>query len=60
MVVALVQADARLIEDIQNAHERRADVRRQANTLAFTAGKRRRRTGKRQIFETHVAQKAET
>jgi len=28
--------------------------------LAFTAGKRRRRTGKRQIFETHVAQKAET
>ena len=47
VVVALVQTDARLVEDVQHAHQRRADVRRKADALALAARKRRRRAGKR-------------
>ena len=42
VVVALVQADGRLVEDIQNAHEARADLRGQPDALALAAGERGR------------------
>ena len=37
VVVALVQADGRLIEDIENTHQARADLRRQTDALGFAA-----------------------
>ena len=38
VVIPLVQADGRLVEDIQNADEARADLRGQPDTLALAAG----------------------
>ena len=40
LVVALVQADGRLIEHVHHAHQARANLARQTNTLGFTAGER--------------------
>ena len=40
VVVALVQADRRLVEDVENAHQARTDLRGKADALAFAAGKR--------------------
>ena len=37
VVVALVQADRGLVEDVEHAHQRRADLRRQADPLRLTA-----------------------
>jgi hypothetical protein len=39
-VVALVQADGRLVENVQHADETRPDLRRQANALRLAAGQR--------------------
>ena len=38
LVVALVQADAGFVEDIQHAHQGRADLGGQPDALAFAAG----------------------
>ena len=59
VVVALVQADGRLVEDIEHAHQARADLRRQTDTLRFAAGERRARARERQVFQTYRAQEAE-
>ena len=53
-VVALVQPDARFVENIQNARERAADLRGEADTLRFAARKPHRRTGKRKILQSYV------
>ena len=37
-VVALVQADRRLVEDVEHAGQARADLRGQPNALALAAG----------------------
>ena len=42
VVVALVQADAGLVEDVEHADERRADLRGQADALRLAAGERGR------------------
>ena len=42
VVVALVQADRRLVEDVQHAHQLAADLRRQPDALCLAAGQRRR------------------
>ena len=55
-----MQTDARLIEDIQHAHEGRADLRRKPDALTFTAGERTRRARKRQIAKTDAFQKAQS
>ena len=44
-VVALVQPDAGLVEDVEHAHQRGADLRGQADALALAAGERGRRAG---------------
>ena len=36
-VVALVEADRRLVEDVQDAHQRRADLGRQPDALRLAA-----------------------
>ena len=60
VVVALVQADARLVQHIQNARQRAADLCRQPDALAFAAGQRCRPAGQRQVAKTHALQKAQT
>ena len=59
VVVALVQSDGRLVEDIEDAHQARADLRRQTDALRFAAGERRARARERQVFESYRAQEAE-
>ena len=53
-VVPLMEADAGLVEDIQNAHQRRAYLGRQPDSLALPAGKGSGGAGERQIVEPHV------
>ena len=59
VVVALVQADGRLVEDIEHAHQARADLRRETDALRLAAGERCARARERQVFQTHRAQEAE-
>ena len=49
IVVTLVQADARLIEHVEHAGQRTADLGRQTDALALAAGQRSRTAGERQI-----------
>ena len=58
VVIALMQANARLIQDIQHSDKSGSDLRREAYALRFTAGQRTSRTGKREIIESNIEQKA--
>ena len=58
-VVALVQADARLVEDVEHAHQAGADLRRQADALRLAAGERVGGAVERQIVESDIDQEAE-
>ncbi len=42
-IVARMQADGRLVEDVEHAGQAAADLAGQANALRFAAGERRRR-----------------
>ena len=55
-VVALVQADRRLVEHIEHARQPRADLRSEPDALALAARQRARRARQRQIVEPDVAQ----
>ncbi len=57
-VVLLVQADRRLVEDVQHAHQRRSDLGRQPDALRLSAGQRRRRPIDGQVIEPDVDQEA--
>ena len=59
VVVALVQSDGRLVENVEHAHQARADLRRQTDSLALAAGERCRRARERQIPESDGLQKFE-
>ena len=59
VVVPLVQADGRLVEDIEHAHEAGADLGGQADALALAAGEGGRGPGQRQIAEAHVLEEAQ-
>ncbi len=58
-VVARMQADRRLVENVEHADQPAADLPGQANPLRLAAGKRRRGALERQIIEADVLQKAE-
>ena len=58
-VVALVQADRRLVEDVEHADQARADLGRQANALAFPARQRAGGPIQRQVVEADVHQEPE-
>lgn len=58
-VVALVQADRGLVEDIKHVDQLRADLRGEADTLALAARERTRRTRQRQVAQPHVHQEAQ-
>ena len=58
-VVALVQADRRLVEDVEHAGQVRADLRREADALAFAARQRRGAAAEREIADADVVQEAQ-
>ncbi len=59
VVVALVQADRRLVEDVEDADEARADLRREPDALRLAARERARRPVEREVVEADVEQEAE-
>ena len=56
LVVPLVEADRRLVEDVEDADEPAADLAGQADPLRLAARQRRRRPGQRQVVEADVEQ----
>ncbi|VWM05150.1 Uncharacterised protein [Collinsella intestinalis] len=60
LVIALMQADGGLIQDVEHAHEARADLGRQADALGLAARKRRGGAIERQIVQADIHQEAKT
>ncbi len=58
-VVALVQADRRLVEDVEHADERRPDLGRQPDALRLATAQRRRRALHRQVADADVLQEVQ-
>ena len=56
-VVALMQADRRLVEHVHDAGQSRADLACETNALRFAAGQRIRRAVEREVIEPDVVQK---
>ena len=59
LVVARVESDGRLVEDIEDSGEPRADLGREADALHLAAGEGRRRTVEREVVESDVEQELE-
>ena len=55
-VVALVQADRRLVEDVEHADELRADLRRQPDALRLAARERLRGAVEREVADADVVE----
>ena len=58
-VVALVEADAGFVEDVEHADERRADLGGEADALGFAARQRGRGPPQREVAHADVGQKAQ-
>ena len=58
-VVALVQADGGFVEDVEYAHQGRADLRGQTDALRFAAGERAGAARKGQVVKAHIREKAQ-
>ena len=56
VVVALVQPDRGLVQDVEHAHEAGADLRREADPLRLAARQRGRRSFERQVPDAHRVQ----
>ena len=59
LVVALVQADRRLVEDVHDADQAGADLAREPDALRLAARERLGAAIERQVVETDVAQEAQ-
>ena len=59
VVVARVQADARLVEDVEHADQAAADLPGQADALGLAAGERRGGAVEREVVQADVEQEAE-
>ena len=59
VVVALVQADARLVEDVGDADERRADLGGEADALGLAAGQGHRRAVEGEVAEADLEHEAQ-
>ncbi len=55
-VVALVEADRRLVQHVEHAGEARADLRGEADALALAAGQRAGGAGERQVVQPDIDQ----
>jgi len=60
VVVALMQADAWLIQNIKHTDERGADLGRKPDALRLAAGERAGLAVEREVAEADVAQEAQT
>ena len=58
-VVALVQADRRLVEDVEHADQRRADLGREPDPLRLAAAQRGRGPLHRQVADADVVEEAQ-
>ena len=58
-VVALVQADRRLVEHVEHAGQVRADLGRQPDALPFAARQRRGAAAEREVADADVVQEAQ-
>ncbi len=58
-VIALVQPDRWLVEDVQDTHQGRADLGRQADPLRLATGQRHAGPIERQVVESNIDQEAE-
>ena len=58
VVVAGVQADRRLVEDVEHAHQSAADLPGQPDALHLAAGERRRGAIEGEIFQAHVLEES--
>src|SRR6266511_3424795 len=58
-VVALVEADRGLVEDVEDADELRADLRRQPQTLRLAAGERRSRPVELEVADPDVVEEGQ-
>ena len=58
-VVALVQPDRGLVQDVQDAHQARPDLRGQADPLRLAAGERLARPIEGQVVQPDIDQEAE-
>ena len=58
-VVALVQADARLVEHVEHAGEARADLRRESDALRLAARQRARRAGEVEVAQPDADEEVE-
>ena len=58
VIVSLVQSDAGFIQNICHPHQAGADLRRQTDPLRLASGQRPGSTGKSQVFQSHIHQKA--
>ena len=56
VVVALVEPDRRLVEDVEDADELRADLRREPQPLRLAAGERRGRAVELQVADADVVE----
>ena len=56
VVVALMEADRRLVEDVEHTDELRADLRREPKPLCLAAGQRRTRAVEVQVADTDVVE----
>ena len=59
VVVALVEADRRLVQDVHDPDQARADLGGQTDTLGLTSGQGCGSTRHGQVVQTHVAQEAQ-
>ena len=59
VVVPLVQADGRFVQNIQHPHQRGADLGGQPDALALAAGQGACLTGQGQVLQTHRPQEAQ-
>jgi hypothetical protein len=59
IIVALVQADRGLVEDVEHAREARADLRGEADALALAARERARGAIEVEIIEADIVEEAE-
>ena len=58
LVISLMQADRRLVQNVQDAHETGADLRGKADALRLATGERGGSAVKREVIEAHVHQEA--
>ena len=59
-IIPLVEADARFVQDVEHAHQRRPDLRRQTDALRLTTRERVRTPFQGQVVQADINQEAET